>query len=72
MPKSGGTNIIKDFKLVQRRLVTLERQTANDISKTFAKLMLWLKVNVALKLVTTECDNGVHEINDETMKLQAS
>ena len=72
MPKSGGTNIIKDFKLVQRRLVTLERQTANDISKTFAKLMLWLKVNVALKLVTTECDNRVHEINDETMKLQAS
>ena len=58
-------DIIKDPKLIQRRLVASKRQTTNDISKRCAKLMLAGKVKTALKLLTTECDNRVHEVNDE-------
>ena len=29
--------------------------------------MLARKVNTALKLSTTECDNGVHDVNDEVI-----
>ena len=58
-------DIIKDCKNTQRRLVVSKRQTTNDISKTFDKFMLARKVNTVLELLTTECDNGVHEVNDE-------
>ena len=46
-------------------LVASKRQTTNYISKTLAKLMLAVKVNPALKLLTTECDNGAHKIVSE-------
>lgn len=50
-------NVIKNCKLFQRRLVTSKRQTANSISKTFAKLILSGKVNASLKLLTRESIN---------------
>ena len=60
-------DIIKDCKNTQRRQVVSKRQTTNEISKTYNKLMLARKVNTALKLSTTECDNGVHDVNDEVI-----
>ena len=50
-------DVIKDCKLFQRPLVTSKRQTANSISKTFAKLILSGKVNASLKLLTRESIN---------------
>ena len=64
MVKSAA-KIIKDCKNTECCLVVSKRQTTNEISKTLDKLMLARKVNTILKLLTTECDNGVHEVNDE-------
>ena len=58
-------DIIKDCKLFQCRLVTSKRQKANSISKKLAKLMLSGKVIAFLKLLTSKCNNGKHEVNEE-------
>ena len=35
------------------------------ISKTLVKLMVAEKANAARRLLMTECDNGVHEVNSK-------
>ena len=42
-------------------------RNAEDSARIFAKLIFQGKINAALKFLSSDYDNGVHEINDEIL-----
>ena len=58
-------DLVREGRNIQQKITTSNQRSSEDKAKTFAKLMLQGKVNAALKLLSIDYDNGVHQINDD-------
>ena len=60
-------DLVREGRNIQQKITTSNQQSSEDKDKIFVKLMLQGKVNAALKLLSTDYDNGVHQINDDVI-----
>ena len=60
-------DLVREGRNIQQKITTSNQRSSEDKAKTFAKLMLQGKVNAALKLLSTDYNNGVHQINDDVI-----
>ena len=63
-------DILHEGWIIQRRLKTSKSRSAEDTARSFAKLIIQGKINAALKLLSSESENGVHKIDDVLKQLQ--
>ena len=61
-------DLLRESRVIQQRLKESKRRSNEDTAKIFAKLVFQGKINAALKLLSSENENGVHDINDEIIK----
>ena len=59
--------LLQEGRTIQKRLKKSKGRSAEDSARTFAKLIFQEKINAALKFLSSDYDNGVHEINDEIL-----
>ena len=57
--------ILLEGRVIQQQLNRSKRSKNEDMSRNFAKLVFQGKINAALKLLSSESDFGVHQINDD-------
>ena len=62
-------DLLREGRVIQQRLKESKRRSNEDTAKIFAKLVFQGKINAALKLLSSENENGVHDINDEIIML---
>ena len=60
--------LIQEGNAIQEKLVSGKQRTPDEISKSFAKLMLQGKINAALNLLSTENGGGVLPLTDQVLK----
>ena len=59
--------LLQEGRTIQKRLKTSKGRNAEDSARIFAKLIFQGKINAALKFLSSDYDNGAHEINDEIL-----
>ena len=60
--------LVQECRIIQHRMMTSKRRNMEETARIFAKLMFQGKVTAALKLLKSDSENGVHNIDENIMK----
>ena len=59
------TAILKENRIIQKKLPTDAKRTSEDSARSFSRLMWKGKVNAALKMLTKDHENGVLKVDND-------
>ena len=65
--KGEISDLLRECRDIQKKVQSSKRRSSEDSARIFSKLMMQGKINAALKFLSSDADNGVLELTDETM-----